>query len=128
MQLPLNDVRIVVISVVVELDCVVPPPKKEKKVLLCERKRHTAGRVASTHCAFLSLGEGPTLDQGRYPLTKVGTPLHQGRYLPPPRQGRYPPNQGRYPPVKVGTPPPCEQTHRRVSKHYLPHSFTCLTH
>ena len=71
---------------------------KYKKVLLRECKRHTTCRIASTHCAGLSLGRGylpwmggvPTL-RGYLPRTRVGTP-------PPSKVVRYPTS-------KVGTPP-----------------------
>ena len=94
-----------------------------KKVLLRERKRHTARRVASTRYAVggggvPTLGGGrvstfpggggvPTLGRGYLPsrggptfLAKVGTPLSR-----PGKVGTPPPTQ------KVGTPPPrCGQT------------------
>ena len=69
-----------------------------KKVLLRERKRHTARRVASTCCATLSPGGTypgwgvPTLDGGTYP---------GGKYLP--WSGGYRPWTGDYLP-DVGTP------------------------
>ena len=58
-----------------------------KKVLLRERKRHTARRIASTHCAALSPGRGqgegylPWMGEGRTYLGQGGKYL--GRvYLP----------------------------------------------
>ena len=129
-----------------------------KKVLLRERKRHTARRVASTHYAALS---NPDRVWGGYPIQTwlggtPGTPQTGMGYPPemgyPPRPGMgYPltwdrvplyldlgwgtplPRPGMvYPPPRpeMGYPPPpprpemgyfpCGQTHRHVSKHYLP--------
>ena len=59
-----------------------------KKVLLRERKRHTARRVASTPCAALS---NPDLVGGGYPVPGPGGYLIQGL-------GGYPiPGLGGYP-------------------------------
>ena len=80
-----------------------------KKVLLCERKRHTACRVASARYADPSGGGTPsqvwggTLSQvqGGYPIPGLGG-------LPHPRSWGYPiPGLGGYPiPDPWGTPPP----------------------
>ena len=53
-----------------------------KKVLLRERKRHTARHVASTHCATLS---NPDLIQGGDPVPGLGGngPRSEGGYLVP---------------------------------------------
>ena len=110
-----------------------------KKVLLRERKRHTARRVASTPYVVLS-GYPP---QAGYPPARV-TPLARvpsparvsprPGYPPPAGPDRVPPRAGlgRVPPrlphgilgnvakhygIRV---PPCRQTDRHVSKHYLP--------
>ena len=89
-----------------------------KKVLLFERKRHTARRVSNTQCAALS-GHG-------------GVPLPGQDGVPPARQPGWgtPPGQGGVPasPSYDGIPPPSwprwgnfVQTHRHGWKHYLPH-------
>ena len=72
-------------------------PSFNKKVLLRERKRHTARRVASTRYAVL-VGVGvPTLGGGYLPWWGGGVPTPGGgwgTYL-----GRYPhPDLSRYPP------------------------------
>ena len=61
-----------------------------KKVLLCEHRRHTTHSVASTHCTALSPGGGVVLILGR------GVPTLAGGYLPWPEvltlaaRGTYP--------------------------------------
>ena len=70
-----------------------------KKVLLCERKRHTACHVAST-CYVVLTGYPPWAGTppGRVPPSCQGTPL-----------AGYPPGQGTPPtrvPPRQGTPPP----------------------
>ena len=58
-----------------------------KKVILRERKRHTARRIASTHCAALS---NPDL-VGGYPVPgQGGTPSRAGQGVPHPRYRGYP--------------------------------------
>ena len=57
-----------------------------KKVLLRERKRHTAGRVASARYAALSNGWGvthPDLGQGTHPDLGWGTPTQTWDRVPP---------------------------------------------
>ena len=67
-----------------------------KKVLLRERKRHTARRVASTRCAALSnpdLVQGCTQSQvwGGYPVPGLGgTQSQVWEGVPHPRSGGYP--------------------------------------
>ena len=66
---------------------------QNKKVLLRERKKHTARRVASARYAALSNGGYPIqswLGEGGTPFSpgKGGTPSSPGRYpLPPPDLG-----------------------------------------
>ena len=122
--------------------------KLDKKVLLCERKRHTARRVASTSYVVLTgylswQGTPPAGYHPRQGTPQQGTPRtgypHQATLL-----AGYPPGwtwQGTPSPSWTwqGTPPgcpmafwvmlqsimgygypPCEQKDRHVSKHYLP--------
>ena len=56
---------------------------RNKKVLLCERKRHTAHHVASAHSAVLS-GGGGCPGHGGYPI--LGKPPARSG-VPPPRPG-----------------------------------------
>ena len=125
-----------------------------KKVLLRERKRHTARRVASARYAdwgggglpIPRSGGGGTHPQiqGGFPVPGPGgTPSQvRGRGVPHPRsRGAYsipgwgegvphqdlgwgtPPGQtwdGVPPDLRWGPPRKCGQTHRLVSKHYLP--------
>ena len=96
-----------------------------KKVLLRERKRHTARRVASTPYVVLT-GYPPS--PGRVPPPTRVPPSRQGTpppgYPPP---GRVPPHQGTPPRVPPpgwtwqGTPPPHQLPHGilgNVAKHY----------
>ena len=77
---------------------------KNKKVLLRERKRHTARRVASTHYAALS---NPDLVRGGYPIqTELGW-------------GTLPPEMG-YPLAWDGVPPPLEMGNPRPGMGYPP--------
>ena len=107
-----------------------------KKVLLRERKRHTACRVVSTHSVVLSwLTPPPTARLN--PSTRLTPPLHQTdppagltphparltpprwTLTPPCRTDPHPPSTGLTPPGL--TPPPVDrQKDRHVSKHYLP--------
>ena len=94
-----------------------------KKVLLRERKRHTARRVASTPYIVLT-GYPPGRVSPHPDLARGGVP-----YLVTP-PGRVPPlaGPGRVPPPAFWVMlqsimgygyPPCGQTDRHVSKHYL---------
>ena len=83
-----------------------------KKVLLHERKKHTACRVPSTHCAALSNPDlvGGTGSQvwGGYPIPGPGGyPVPGPGWVPHPRSGGYPiPGGGvPHPDLGWGTPP-----------------------
>ena len=75
------------------------------KKVLCEGKRHTAYRVASTHCAALSQGElgVPVLAGGYLPWLGGGT-YPAWEYLPWPEVPTLAGGWGYLP--KVSTPPP----------------------
>ena len=105
-----NSVRsFVCIVLIVGFLCQKISLKSNKKVLLHERKRHTARRVASTRCAALSGGGGypiPGLGGG-YPVPGLGGYSIPGLGgVPSPRSGGYPiPGLGGYPiPGLGGTP------------------------
>ena len=110
-----------------------------KKVLLRERNRHTAHRIASTHCPVISSsspngGGYPIQSQsltwmGGYPLLwpsmgyppswpGMGYPLPSGR-MGNPLSGR----MGVPPSARWGTPPPQMLTDIFLWKHNLPLSF-----
>ena len=106
-----------------------------KKVLLRERKRHISSRAESGRSADLSTGGGgyphPVPMGGVYPIQSWlggGYPIQSqlGGYPHPVPTGGVPwgspINQMGIPPSirKDGGTPRCGQTHRRVSKHYLP--------
>ena len=89
-----------------------------KKVLLRERKRHTAHHVASTPYVVLTGYPPPDLAGGGVP--DLGTP--QGTPLPGYPPTRVPPHQGTPPRLDlVGYPPPQWLAHGilgNVPKHY----------
>ena len=115
-----------------------------KKVLLRERKRHTARRVAiASPCYsgggvpwqnFFSQSEHVSSQircQKFFPLLRRGTPGPETGYPPhldlgpPTLTWTWDPPTWTWtwdPPPRTWTwdPPPCGQTHRQVSKHYLP--------
>ena len=81
---------------------------ENKKVILRERKRHTARRVASARYADLSWGGYPISGPGGYPiLCPVGVP--RSREVPHPRSGgvSHPMSGGVPHPMSGGYPIPC---------------------
>ena len=73
-----------------------PGNRNNKKVLLCERKRHIACCIASARSTALSPDEGvpyPVLMQGGYPIKSQwgSTPIQSQQGVPPSSpNGRYP--------------------------------------
>ena len=109
-----------------------------EKVLLRERKRHTARHVVSTHSVVLSwLTPHPPgwpssgwLTPPRLTDTPLAGLTHPPGWTDPPPGWTDPPLGWTDPPPlgwtdpptpsPLAEPPPCGQTDRHVSKHYLP--------
>ena len=116
---------------------VVPHGIRNKKVLLRERKRHTARRVVSTHSVVLSWLTPPPPPHWLTwpscgwltpPADPPSWPTSPGWHPPPPGWTDPPlwltptPPADWPPPAESADwpPPPCGQTDRHVSKHNLP--------